>query len=63
MNFRVGDGKITVIDEYSSEKFSGNFSDLDRCAYVGNTVYLLGTGEYNESSADGMVIIDSVDYK
>ena len=63
LNFRVGDGKITVIDEYSSEKFSGNFSDLDRCVYVGNTVYLLGTGEYNESSADGMVIIDSVDYK
>ena len=63
LNFRVGDGKITVIDEYSSEKFSGNFSDLDRCVYVGNTVYLLGTGGYNESSADGMVIIDSVDYK
>lgn len=56
LNFRVENGKIKVIDRYTSMKFD---DETERCAYVGNTIYLFAQN-YDDSSA---VQIDSVDYK
>ena len=42
INFRVDDGKITIIDEYSSDVFRN--SGVERCVYVDDTIYMLGFG-------------------
>ena len=55
LNFRVENGKIKVIDRYTSMKFD---DETERCAYVGNTIYL-----FAQSYDSSAVHIDSVDYK
>lgn len=59
INFRVDNGKINIIDQYRSEKFSSSTGvEADRCVYVGNNIYLLGM-YYDSAEA----AIDSVEYK
>lgn len=69
INFRVENGKISVIDEYESSLFSYKYdyvstsfeySVVKRCVYVGNTVYLIGEKDNGEGFS---TVIDSVDYK
>ncbi len=70
LNFRVDNGKITVIDDYTSDVIKGEYSTVDRCVYIGGNIYLLGSEnpyiaydsiDYNSYSTD--TIIDSVPYK
>ena len=69
LNFRVDNGKITVIDDYTSDCITGDGSFVDRCVYVGSDIYLLGCqhpyGTYGSMSYSSYMdtIIDSVPYK
>ena len=59
INFRIDNGKINIIDQHRSEKFSSSTGvEADRCVYVGNNIYLLGM-YYDSAEA----AIDSVEYK
>ena len=65
LNFRVANGKLEIIDEYVSDVFG--FDDdiisgayLERCAYTGDYIYLLGWGNKGNK---GETVIDSVRYK
>ena len=53
LNFAVRGGKIVEVDRYQAD-FD---EDVERCVYVGDTVYLMHYDEYPE------VALDSVDYK
>ena len=57
INFRVEDGKIVIADKYVSEKFGDSNSMVERCVYIGDTIYMLGY------SGDSDSPIDCVDYK
>ena len=58
-NSTADNGKINIIDQYRSEKFSNSTGvEADRCVYVGNNIYLLGM-YYDSAEA----AIDSVEYK
>ena len=65
INFKVENKKLKVVDEYVSDKFFDNeeaYSYLERCVYVDNNIYLLGTcwdGAKDEDAA----VIDAVEYK
>lgn len=70
LNFRVDNGKITVIDDYTSDVIKGEYASVDRCVYIGDNIYLLGSEnpyvaydsiDYYSNSTD--TIIDSVPYK
>ncbi len=57
INFRIDNGNITVIDDYTSDKITGEFASVDRCVYVGDYIYLLGSTDYENT------VIDCVKYK
>lgn len=66
INFRIDNGKIIIVDEYTSDLFSRLYCSAHRCVYVGDTVYLLGTnGESDNYSRPKKYhsAIDSVKYK
>ena len=64
LNFRVENGKIVIIDDYTSKVFDTEDKTLDRCVYVGNNIYLLGTSwDWNENEDHITTLIDSVEYK
>ncbi len=73
INFKVTDGKIDIVDEYRSDVFASNDSvstEVDRCVYIGNTIYMLGE-KWNYGSVDSIenaydiyrTAIDCVEYK
>lgn len=64
LNFRVDNGKIVTVDEYVSDLDLGEYGSLDRCAYVGNDIYLLGTaaGWQTDRYLDDGAVIDSFPY-
>lgn len=52
INFKVTDGKISITDIYSSPEFYGVYemSNVDRCVYVDDNIYMIGcnrTGNMN----------------
>lgn len=71
LNFRVDDGKINIIDDYTSEKFSDELYNINRCVYVDDYIYMLGyhygTEYYSDSVYDSIygpsMVIDCVQYK
>lgn len=65
LNFRVDNGKINIIDNYTSDVFTGNDDNAERCVYVDNYQYILGQ-RYNYSSnkyEKVTAVIDAVKYK
>ena len=67
INFKVDNNKIMIVDEYSSEKFrvhgEEDSSELERCVYVGNSIYMLGTHDGGEEKNYEQPMIDAVEYK
>ena len=64
LTFRIDNGKINVIDEYVSDKFSGEYDNMERCVCVGDNIYLLGTHGYDESgNRENSADIDCVAYR
>lgn len=74
LNFRIDNGKIDVVDDYVSEKFGRDNMWLERCVYVGDTIYLIGTetdeilaekyfGDIVEAAYPEKTAIDCVKYK
>ena len=66
INFKVENKKIKIVDEYESNVF-GNSDDnydasLERCAYVGDNIYMLGS-YYNYDNDDSRALIDAVEYR
>ena len=61
LNFRVDNGKINIIDEYISEKLSGQYKPyyggVERCVYVGDYIYMIGSDSGYQTD------IDCVKYK
>ncbi len=65
LNFSAENGKIKIIDNYSSSVFTASdetYTSLDRCINIGDYVYLLGS-TYNYYNTDGMALIEAVKYK
>ena len=78
LNFRIDNGKIIITDNYVSDKFGRdeNNDQVERCVYIGDYIYMIGThyeydtsidySEYDGSYAEPEIIktiIDSVKYK
>ena len=76
LNFRVDNGKINIIDDYTSKKFNGFDDNISRCVYVDDYIYMLGyhydTEYYSDSVYDSIydgayhspsMEIDCVQYK
>ena len=65
LNFRVDNGKINIIDEYTSEKFSTGFVCNNRCVYVGSNQYMVGSAwSYRGGISESFTsIIDCVPYQ
>ncbi len=70
LNFKVENGKLKLIDEYASEMFGKDtdtvYSGIDRCTYVGDFIYLLGSENDYSSELEEYkqtAIIDAVEYK
>ncbi|MBR1731989.1 MAG: beta-propeller domain-containing protein [Ruminococcus sp.] len=67
INFKVDNKKLKIVDEYTSEKFvdtEEEYSELERCAYAGNYIYMLGSNEnIVNSTLDVTAEIDAVKYK
>lgn len=42
VNFRVDNGKINVIQDYTSKKFTSQYDTVTRCVYIGDYMYLIG---------------------
>lgn len=53
LNFKVEGGKLVEIDRYAADYEE----DVERCAYVGNTVYM------THHDYDGTLQLDAVDYR
>ena len=55
---------LFTVDEYVSDLDLGEYGSLDRCAYVGNDIYLLGTaaGWQTDRYLDDGAVIDSFPY-
>jgi uncharacterized secreted protein with C-terminal beta-propeller domain len=65
LNFKAEDGKIKVIDDYTSSVFTPSddtYTSLDRCVYIDDYVYLLGSS-YNYYNTVGIAILETVKYK
>ncbi len=66
INFKVDNKKLSIIDEYKSKKFNAkdidNSCELERCAYVSDYIYMLGS-YYNYDDDDSYAIIDAVKYR
>ena len=69
LNFCIDNGKITVVDDYTSDVIKGEYATVDRCVYIGGNIYLLGS-ENPYAAYDSIdyynsvnTIIDSVPYK
>ena len=69
INFKIENSKLKIVDEYKSNRFNlsnrDDNADLERCVYVGDYIYMLGTAtEYKGDEIDEIVaIIDAVQYK
>ena len=68
INFKVENGKLKLVDKYVSDRFADDgdtYSDLERCVYVGDYIYMLGSGySYSDDAEDGpSAMIDAVKYK
>ena len=63
LNFRIDDGKINVIDNYTSDRFTGEYDTIDRCVYVDDYIYMLGTVENGKTYGESTPQIDCVQYK
>ena len=57
INFRIDGGKINVIQDYTSKKFTKEYDDVTRCVYIGDYMYLIGEHysllDYYSSDATG----------
>lgn len=62
VNFRVDNGKINIIDDYTSKVFK-NDDMVNRCVYSGDYVYLIGTRYSYYSDGYPTIDIEAVKYK
>ena len=46
INFRIDGGRINVIQDYTSKKFTKRYDDVLRCVYIGDYMYLIGEHNY-----------------
>ena len=67
LNFRIENGKIKIIDNYTSDVFTGEYDTADRCVYVGDYQYILGErcklDKHGDDYYDYTTTIDAVKYK
>ena len=67
INFRIDNGKIKIIDNYTSDVFTGEYDNADRCVYVGDYQYILGErcklDKHGDDYYDYTTAIDAVKYK
>ena len=65
INFKVENGKLVITDEYASDMFNNENCEgtVERCVYVGNTVYMIGSVQNKDDYSDFKTIVDATAYK
>ena len=65
INFKVENGKLVITDEYASDMFNNENCEgtVERCVYVGNTVYMIGSVQNKDDYSDLKTIVDATAYK
>lgn len=61
IHFRVDNGKINILDNYTSKVFTGD-DPVDRCVYVGDYIYLIGAHYAKDGSGKSTIGIEAVKY-
>ncbi len=67
INFRIDGGRINVIQDYTSKKFTSQYDTVTRCVYIGDYMYLIGEHysllDYYSSDSSGATGTDSDYYR